>query len=359
MASSHDIELFRTAVSILTIPRDQFWVFKSGILEILYKLVDKVEGHDESDSESEDEKQLVNSVHSLSIQRNKVGEQDSLDSQDDGLFFHLAFTPEEVTFMSSSALIRKYLAKPLALSKQLQMGATLLDEDFLVLQVLSDGSVIGKKILELTAPLSERKIPIFFISNYLSDIVLIPARHRDDAVDILENGVSSDTSSLEKETFNLFRSSSIKPVLNTAVKLLVTGARPGDLSVVLRRTAEALAKHCTEQTDSKGSFLPYFALTRTPTEDVGLLLPSSESELAKLNYPKAAILGSLQDFFFPLFINLKSLPLDLKGIVAGVASKLLKLGLDEMSYLSLGRSAVVLVPDNFQDTVQHMLEEVN
>ncbi|KAG7878701.1 hypothetical protein KL938_003844 [Ogataea parapolymorpha] len=358
MLESHDTQLFRTAVSILTIPRDRFWLFKSGVLEILYKLIDSLEGLSDSDEESGDEKHLVNSVHSLTIQKDETSEQDSLNSEDDGLFFHLAFTPEEVTFMCSTSLIRKYLSKPLSLNKQAQLGATLIDEEFLVLQVLTDGTIIGKKILELTAPLSEQGIPIFFISNYFSDLVLIPAVHRTAAVEILEKSQYTDTSKLEQETFQLFRSSSVKPVLNTDVKILLTGARPGDSSLVLRQTVEALSKYNTEQSGTKHSFLAYFALTRTPTEDIGLLLPLADDEMAKVNYSRATILGSLQDFYFPLFINLKTLPLDLKGIVAGVASKLLKLGLDEMSYVSLGRSAVVLVPDNFQDTVQKMLDSM-
>lgn len=66
-------------------------------------------------------------------------------------------------------------------------------------------------------------------------------------------------------------------------------------------------------------------------------------------------MGSLQDYYYPIFIDLKKLPLDLKGIVAGIASKLLTMNIDEMSYLSLGRSGVVLIPDLFKETVEEKL----
>ncbi|ODV86039.1 hypothetical protein CANARDRAFT_233251 [[Candida] arabinofermentans NRRL YB-2248] len=347
MLNSHEIQLYKTKISILTIPRENFWIFKSGVLQILYKLIYKMEGNTSDDDDDDDDKDASTVASVTSSSSSGSSSVEDIEVDDDGLFFQLAFTPEEVTLMCSTKLIKKYLSNPLKISNDPNnlIGSQLLDDEFLVLQMLNDGSNIGKKILELTEPLSMNDISIFFISNYFSDIVLIPSKQKQKAFHILEqeqlNATSSKKNELEERTFRLFKSSEVKPELNRSIKLLLTGARSGDSVEVLKKTAESLTKLCTEETKMKtksNNFPSYFAITRTPTEEIGLVLPSSEREQKKLNYSKSSILGSSQDFYYPLFINLKNLPIDLKGIVAGVASKLLRAGLNEMSYLSLGKS---------------------
>lgn len=389
MIDSTETQLFKSKISILTIPRENFWIFKSGTLEILYRLVDAYENRANSQysdndvssisstsDRSYDESYTSNSVknvyeqgYQLSNSAHMINEEESgsLDNgdinseiEDDGLFFHLAFTREEVTIMCSTKLMKRYLSKAMKMDPE----STLISDEFFIMQVFSDGSNIGKKILELTQPLSLNNISLFFISNYFSDLVLVPIKDKVKALKILEetqNGLdetraNSYSNDLELKTFELFENNNIKPKLGTDIQLLLTGARSGDYAEVLKQTAESVSRLNTENLKSGGkSFPEYFAITRTPTEEIGLLLPYDNTELNKLKFSKNNIMGSLQDYYYPIFIDLKKLPLDLKGIVAGMASKLLRMDIDEMSYLSLGKSGVVLIPDMFRDRVEEKL----
>lgn len=372
MINSTETQFFKSKISILTIPRENFWIFKSGILEIIYILIDSYEKrsnlrYSDNDISSISSDETSNKSSTDASFNDDL--QDYHEIKDDGLFFHLAFSVEEVTLMCSTHLINQYLSKAMKLDPK----STLIDDEFFLIQVFSDGSNIGKKILELTQPLSLNNISLFFISNYFSDLVLVPIKDKAKTIEILEeyenekledskNEISEENSrskscsnELEIKTFKLFRDNNIKPVLLDDAKLLLTGARAGDSAEVLKQTAESISRLNTDCIDSK-SFPKYFAITRTPTEEIALLLPYNNDELDRLNFSKKKIMGSLQDYYYPIYIDLKKLPIDLKGIVAGMASKLLRLHIDEMSYLSLGKSGIVLIPDMFKEQVEDKLE---
>jgi hypothetical protein len=384
MIDSTETQLFKSKISVLTIPRENFWIFQAGILEIIFRLVDLYENrtnsrYSDNDSASISSKSdrsafdesfsdYDNTYEGYSGPKSPSASFDNEDTQslgeiveneieDDGFFFHLAFTTEEVTLICSTRLIRKHLWKAIKLDKE----STLISDEFFIIQVFSDGLNIGKKILELTEPLSLNNISLFFISNYFSDLVLVPIKDKVKALEILKKVESEDNvnlygEELEHKTFELFKNNDIRPKLVTDVRLVLTGARSGDFIAVLKQTAESIARLNTESISGKNAFPEYFAITRTPTEEIGLLLPYETIELNKLKFSRSNIMGSLQDYYYPIFVDLKKLPLDLKGIVAGMASKLLRMGIDEMSYLSLGRSGIVLIPDTFKEKVQEKLE---
>lgn len=382
MINSSDTQLFKSEISILTIPRENFWIFKSGILEIIFELIDAYDNRSNS-RYSDNDGSSITSNESLSIgsgishsaSKGKI-DNDSIKNvenlmedlgldneiEDDGMFFHLAFSKEEVTLMCSSLLMDKYLNKAI----KFDLKSTLISDKFFIIQVFSDGSNIGKKILELTQPLSLNNISLFFISNYFSDLVLVPTKDKIKALEILNEIQKKDENNneetLERKTFELLKSKNIKPKFYSEIKLLLTGARVGDSVEVLRQTAESISRLNTENIDNNDNkcknFPSYFAITRTPSEQIGLLLPYDNFEMNKLNFSKSNIMGSLQDYYYPIFIDLKELPLDLKGIVAGMASNFLKMGINEMSYLSLGKSGIVLIPDTFRDLVEDNLDNL-
>ncbi len=403
MLDINETQIYTTKVSILTIPRSEFWIFKGGILRLIYRLADhygrrfggqggrfgydmdlsasSMSGSENSNSDSEKSEE-DNSVRDGETKEEYSGSLQPLgvETDDDGLFFHLAFASDEVTLMCSSKLIKKYLGQTLNFCKGClpkEKQPTLLNEKFLILQVSSDGMNIGKKILELTEPLSLDGISLFFISNFFTDVVLFPVKDKQRVLAILrkmseqkddpdaEELHQRQERDLETKTFNLFGSKQIKPELIATTKLILTGARSGDSANVLRNTAEALSRLDTDIDSSKSDdkcksmqFPAHFAITRNTTGEISMMLPQSEAEFRKLNYDKSTIMGSLQDSYCPITIDLSGLPLDLKGIVAGVASKLLRLGINEMSYLSFGKSGMVLIPDNFQGTVERFLSQL-
>lgn len=345
MLNFTETQLFKSKISILTIPRENFWIFKSGVLEIIYHIIDSYETR--SKSTQSDNDNYSSSDNETDNDNGSKEEESGMEIEDDGLFFHLAFTREEVTIFCSSKLIKRHFSKAIELDKE----STVIGDEFFIIQVLNDGSNIGKKILELTQPLSLNNISLFFISNYFSDLVLVPIKDKTKALEILENPYEpSINEEAEIKTFELFKKNNIQPKIVLDSKLLLTGARSGDYVEVLKQTAEAISR-----LNVMKDFPRIFAITRTPTEEIGLLLPCEEKELNNLRYRKSTIMGSLQDYYYAIVVDLKMLPLDLKGVVSGIATKLLRLQVNEMSYLSLGKSGLVLVPDLFLDIVERGL----
>ena len=364
MIDSNETQLFNSKISILTIPRENFWIFKSGILEIIYLIAESYDDRSNSRYSDNDSSSLRSNDSNNNMSNNNNS--DNEDEIDDELFFHLAFTSEEVTLMCCSKLIKKYLSNAIKLDKE----SILINDEFFIIQVFSDGLNIGEKILEITQPLSLNNITLFFISNYFSDLVLVPIKDKELVINILnekkkDNNNDEDNGKqieLENKTFELLNNNNIKPKLDTNVKLTLTGARIGDSLEILKQTAENISKLNTEKfsdnnnNNNNRSFPEYFAITRTPTEEIGLLIPFNKNDKNKLNYSNKNLIGSLdEDYYYPIIIDLKKLPLDLKGIASGIASRLIRENIKEMSYLSFGRSGIVLIPDMFIEIVDKLI----
>lgn len=374
------VQLFSTKLSIITLPRKDYWIFSSGVQKLLHRVADFNYSDYEyiSDSDTDDEGQLShtdNSTVSSAILSTSISGGDRVkdDDDDDGLFFHVAFTPQECTIMCSEQLAQEYFQGPLDAAGKLDIPCQMLSERYLALMVAGDGLNMGERVLELTEPLSSADISLFFLSNYFSDIVLIPESARDQVVSILEMKgfffsnvsqsyvvestedlarlkISDPTRSqgLDDRAFQLFDNAHIEPEIE-GTKLLLTGARAGHSGEVITTTANALAK--CDINDVSEDFADYFAITRTSSREVALLLPKSSRIRARLGYQSKYLAGSTSDVVVPIKIDLSKLPVDSKGIVAGIALKLLKKadegvfeGPFEMSYLSMAKSAIVMIP---------------
>lgn len=314
------------------------------------------------------------------------------DSLDDEInyFFHIAFTPQECTVMCDSTIMGSIFAEPLKTCKQLgNSQVKLLDDEFITLQVdSSDGYDNSSKVLLLTKPLSTNNIPLFFLSTHFGDIVLIPESSKEKVVDILTlknfefsnlsnsyinvqnqgsntietgrlDGGASPNLDIEQRAFELFQQANVSPIINKSTKLLLTGARSSEASRTLLKTAQILAS-----TDIQSEFFPqYFAITRTSLNEVSLLLPKSSELRGRLGFPSKCIIGSTQDAIIPITIDLHALPLDTTGIVAGLASKLLSGSKKksqiplEMSYLSMAKAGIVMIPKEDVELVSNILKE--
>ncbi|OUM51479.1 hypothetical protein BVG19_g582 [[Candida] boidinii] len=534
MSTRQEVQIFKTEIQILSIPRKNYWLFQSGVLLILHKLanITNKNSHapfsysdldfddDEDDVSNDDAGNITDGSSNASVFSNQrkhsggsivyspfstttttnqvqnasstastttntnnnrsnrnshnfqnysnnnnttntntstiyspnyspnisqisspitpgsfhaVQQSNDYEIEDDGYFFHLAFSPDEVTIMCSKEIMNQFLATPIDASINLNLDVELLPESFLILQVVSDGESGGKRILELTEPLAKKDIPLFFISNHFSDIVLIPSEQKNKSIEILknnnfvltkdnddlnfsgynsknfdnfkgftfkdsfnthnitnddvdddkgkiiddENGENSDIDdliltdstikekSLNEKTFQLFKDSKIVPYLNTRIKLLLNGIKSSYSSKNLKLIAETLSKSMvsfntstppTSSSTGLNIFPQYFAITRTPTGEIGLLLPQNYK---CFNFNISSLSGSKNDFFHPLAIDLKKLPTNSKGIVAGVAIDLANDGVNEMNYLSFGKSGVVMIPGEYSDNVRESLNRHN
>lgn len=330
----------------------------------------------------------IDSVHDLSSP-SKGSETDDLsedsDNEDD-YFFHVAYTPTECTVIYSTLVSRKYFEKPLSICEKLGYeDVVMLPESYLNLQIDTEGEFNNsERILELTRPLSAHKITLFFLSSHFTDIVLIPYHFKEQVVRILtkknfefsdvsksyiiNRNLSNETeeipdspgepiSALEYNTLKLFQEAHITPQIDKKVRLLLTGARPGEVKHSILKAAQCI---------SSGNVPDYFAITRTSPNEISLILPGSSRKRSAMGFDYRSIIGSALDTIVPISIDLTKLPLDSTGIVAGLASRLLSsiksvpeaMASFEMSYLSMARSAVLMIPRENLSTVSKMIKSM-
>ncbi|ODQ81177.1 hypothetical protein BABINDRAFT_160570 [Babjeviella inositovora NRRL Y-12698] len=409
------VQLYDTPLSILSIPREKYWLFSLGVLQLLHYVADKLGDADnaqddstDSESEGEDEEEgyqsdaTSNSVPSINSHsrastpayttdlsacnsKDSIPEPDHTEIEDP--FLHVAFTPSECTIICSAALISKFFTQPLNTSVQepaCSFDTKLFQEAYLALQVVTDG-LDNKRVLELTEPLSDSDISIFFLSTHFADIILIPEASKAKVVQILlskgydlvtsspipagikHEPVTVESDDLATKTFALFAKHGIKPLVSPRAKLLLTGARPGRQNAreVILLSAQALAAH---NPSVPNSFVEYFAITKTTGSSISLLLPKSSKVRHKLGFGgKNKFIGSDVDSIIPISVDLTKLPIDSKGIVAGLAGRLLNseavenavfggdIGVFEMNYLSMGLSGVVMIPEEWLKVVSSVL----
>lgn len=89
-------------------------------------------------------------------------------------FVNVSFTPVECSVICPTELVENLFGQALTTH-----SATILKETYLAIQIDIAGSNTGPTLLEITAPISNAKIPIFFIPTHLSDFVLIPSYAKD------------------------------------------------------------------------------------------------------------------------------------------------------------------------------------
>ncbi|KAK6461899.1 hypothetical protein DFJ63DRAFT_206127 [Scheffersomyces coipomensis] len=366
----------------------------------------KVKSNDSYDNLISNTSSNPSSSHLHHRHRNSNGSQletsysDNEDNQDEesNYFFHIALTPLECTIICSTKLMKIYFKNPIKICKSLNYDdVKIIDQNFLSLQVDSDGSFDNSlRILELTKPLSQNNISLFFLSSHFNDIVLIPYIFKEKVINILTKknfefsdisnsyimtsndysplSINSPTSQdnqeynidideeydskiLENKTFKLFKQANIKPIINRNVKLLLTGARAGEVNNSILKTAKILS--------SFDSIPDYFAITRTSINEVSLILPKSTKLRTKMGFDSKNIIGSTQDIIIPITIDFSTLPLDSTGIVAGVASKLIN-GLKsyndstiEMNYFSMARSGIIMIPKENISVISQILNNID
>lgn len=388
---STEIRLNPIKLSIISISRDKYWIFVSSIQQLLYKSIDnKFTGFkglsDDSDAKEDDELDEYSSgsntysdgevpTNGAVDNSSKLSPQTpptSLDEEsEEDNFFHIALTPQECTIICSQQLMNQCFLHAIEVCQQLNYkDVQVLPETYLSLCVDSDGDTDASlRILELTEPLSENNISLFFISSYFNNVVLIPSAFKDRVVHILRKknfefldisnsfipawGSSPITAELdfeqgstvlEQQTFQTFKVEGIKPVINYKNPLLLTGSRTGDIHSTILKTCKILS--------AIDYIPPFFGITKAGTQ-CSLLLPKSRKQRSKLGFESPYIMGSLLDTIIPISIDLSRLEINSTGIVAGLASRLSDTGL--LYYLSMAKSGVIMIPEENIELVSQIL----
>lgn len=228
------------------------------------------------------------------------------------------------------------------------------------------------------------KRPIFFITTYFSDYILVPAKSRCSVTEALQKrgfvferysdsfvttpthrrhsssvssaqGTVSPTTTttltdLEIQTFETLRKQNVVPQVNRAAQLVVCAGRRssrkagGDDNGILKL---GLIRCLVSQPQ-------FFSVTLTDTEPASLLL--QKDLLAMFDTDPDILLGNKDDVLIPIVLDLRGLPVESTGIVCGVAGRLVGGTTDrcsgggggavEMSYLSTARAGTVMVAEN-------------
>ena len=290
------------------------------------------------------------------------------------------------------------------LSPLMKKAVTISKEDYSVIIIGGEGLEAGQRVLDLTGPLALAGIPIFFITSYYCDFILVPFPARSRVIAALEdrgfvfeadaNGESghmtnpssplvsprtrhgSTTSSMEfpltastpppttvselqSKTFKLLKRNAITPLVDESIELVTC-------SGVKNTTVTTSASNFTEGKLQIGltkclTTVPppqFLSITLTDTESVSITL---EKRLIDqfYNNGEELLLGHDGPEQVPITFDLKDLPLESTGIVCGVASRLtdgMKGRIGEvfnMSYLSTAKAGHVIV---YRDELEEALE---
>ncbi|KAF8253149.1 hypothetical protein K440DRAFT_534281 [Wilcoxina mikolae CBS 423.85] len=301
-------------------------------------------------------------------------------------FVNISVTPVECSIVCSrEATARFFVPIVDTLDPSIRDDVSISREEFVAIQVDGEGLDAGQRVLDLTSPLALARVPIFFITTYFSDYILVPAKSRSTVSRALQqrgfvfekysdsfvtpsthHRHSSSTSSitsnppltppptttlidLENRTFDTLRKQNVVPQVNRATKLIVCAgqrssrkANGGDDGTLKLGLIKCLV--------SQPQFL---SVTLTDTEPPSLLL--QKDMLSMFDADADMLLGNKDDVLIPIILDLRGLPVESTGIVCGVAGRLVGGtkgrcsggdGAVEMSYLSTARAGTVMVAEN-------------
>lgn len=256
--------------------------------------------------------------------------------------------------------------------------------------------------MELTSPLALAGIPIFFISTYYSDFILVPRKERDNVVKALlargfelsesqtgqfvtarprtssrsttpppKSPPPSNLAELQTRAFNTLRKRNVLPKVLPDLELVQCSGK--EIAPVTDEVYSAArpknGKHAPTWIDNIDTRLytciisalvsqpRFLSLTLAQEDPPSLLLDRNLLDLFG-----DTLVGDTEGCHIPIFLDLESLPLEVTGIVCGVAGRLveeMRMGeSSELSYLSTARAGAVILPDELSKRAVGVLEEL-
>jgi len=354
------------------------------------------------------------------------GSLEGLTSEHQHSFLNVSLTPLECSVVVhsswSSSIFEPVISR---LSRHDQRNVNVSKDDYLVLSVISAGMDAGERVMELTSPLAMAGIPIFFITTYYSDFILVPAKDRPTVVKaFLDRGFafSDDTeksfvatapiysqrrgsadrlfpgtpppstlAELQHRTFETLKKRNVVPYIVEGLKLMqcsgleknqfeqhngvsryglgsrnghhhnLSGSRNVNNAARVRQ-AEWLdgidAKLYTALMSALISSPRFLSVTLAQEDPPSLLLDTQLSGLfgnTLVGGAGEACMGGEDNdnSLVPIFLDLSPLPLEVTGIVSGVAGRLMNEMRDEntnghgvsseLSYLSTAKAGAVIL----------------
>ncbi|KAL2106894.1 hypothetical protein VUR80DRAFT_6063 [Thermomyces stellatus] len=315
-------------------------------------------------------------------------EHDGLTDEDQHGFLNISVNPLECSVVCHKSWAENVFQPVInKLPREPAKAISISPDEYLLVSVINAGMEAACRVMELTSPLALAGIPIFFITTYYSDFILVPSRARHHVIEALSargfqlanNGPEyrskgpmseagsppvtpppSTVAELQTRTFNLLRKRNVTPHVEDGLRLVQCSGRETthvtNNFVHQSSRRPTLGNGRTHQTwldnvDTKLYTATVSALVSQPRFLSVTLAkddpPSLLLDKSLLDIFGDSLVGDTEGEMVPIFLGLSNVPFEVSGIVCGVAGKLVT----EMekscwlSYLSTAQAGTVILSD--------------
>ncbi|KAF5024893.1 hypothetical protein F66182_3051, partial [Fusarium sp. NRRL 66182] len=308
-------------------------------------------------------------------------------------FLNISITPLECSVVCHTSWAQNVLEPVLkTLARDVAETVSVSKESYMILSVISGGLDAGGRVMELTSPLALAGIPIFFITTYYSDFILVPTKERENVAKSLiakgfelcdnesnfitsaansqRQGVSAtsppheglplNVAELQARTFGTLKKRNVAPRIEEALELVQCSGREASQLANFTHQRPSISRHTTgngrrpswaDNVDTKLYTCIISALVSQPRfMSVTLAQDDPPSLLLDKNLLHIfgdSLVGDVDACLIPIFLDLKCLPLEATGIVCGVAGILVQdsqiAESSELSYLSTAQAGAVIL----------------
>ena len=321
-------------------------------------------------------------------------------------FLNISVTPVECSIVCHSAWAKSVFEPAIArLPQDDSKTVSVSGDSYAVVSVISAGMDASSRVVDLTSPLALAGVPVFFITTYYSDFILVPTKDRHGVVKALiargfvfsedesafrsagplsasaphsrqNSGGSSSSRSeppippstpppssireVQARAFQTLEKRSVVPYLEPDLRLIHCSGRERSSirgysdrpSFGRTQAGRAARKSWVDKVDSKLYTCIVSALVSQP-RFLSITLaqddpPSLLLDRDLLRVFGDSLVGPTEGDLVPILLNLDDLPFKATGIVSGVAGKLVQvMGMTEcaeLSYLSTARAGAVILP---------------
>ena len=267
----------------------------------------------------------------------------------------------------------------------------------MILSVISAGLDAAGRVMELSSPLALAGIPIFFITTYYSDFILVPVKEKENVTQALHQGgfalsenqnnfvnlaayghrrgssgvligtepyktppspPPSNVGELQKKTFELLKKRDIKPIVDPGLELVqCSGREVTQMSEIIfnhrpmsRQTTAfgvngngmSNGMHQTAWIENVDTQLYTSIISALISQPRFMSLTLAQEDPPSLLLDKTllpmfgdSLVGDTESTLIPIFLDLGNLPAEVTGIVCGVAGRLVQdMNMTESSELS-------------------------
>ncbi|KAH7264213.1 ACT domain-containing protein [Fusarium solani] len=320
-------------------------------------------------------------------------------------FLNISITPLECSVVCHSSWAQNVFEPVLkTLPRDIAKSVSVSKDSYMILSVISAGLDAGGRVMELTSPLALAGIPIFFITTYYSDFILVPTKERDNVAksllakgfELCENesnyvtqgykkgatqltvtppheGLPSNVSEMQTRTFGLLKKRHVTPNIEEGLVLVQCSGREASQLASFNHQRPSISRHATgngrrpswaDNVDTKLYTCIISALVSQPRfMSVTLAQDDPPSLLLDKNLLDVfgdSLVGDTEGCLIPIFLNLESLSLEATGIVCGVAGILVQdpqiAESSELSYLSTAQAGAVILSEEQSVRAMGILE---